>query len=78
MPAGGTAAPISVSISVNGEPLSSTSMIFVPAAAGDYGNVFSAVYLDVPKGCCNTVSVRNTSTIPIDVQNANLIVERTA
>ena len=34
--------------------------------------------IDVPRGCCSTVSVRNTSTQAIDVQNANLIVERVA
>jgi hypothetical protein len=25
---------------------------------------------------CSSISVRNTSTIPIEVQNANIIVER--
>lgn len=78
VPAGATAQPISLTLALDGEPMSSTSMIFTPAAAGDYGNVFSAIFIDVPKGCCEQVSVRNTSTIPIDVQNANLIIERVA
>lgn len=78
IPATGTVAPISLSIAIDGEPLSSTSMIFTPAAVGDFGNVFSAVFLEVPAGCCSQISVRNTSTQAIEVQNANLIVERVA
>ena len=78
IPAGGTVEPISLTIAIDGEPMSSTSMIFTPAAAEQFGNVFSAIFIEVPKGCCEQVSIRNTSTIPIDVQNANLIVERVA
>jgi hypothetical protein len=40
--------------------------------------VFSAIFLDVPASCCSQISVRNTSDQAIDVQNANLIVERVA
>jgi hypothetical protein len=40
--------------------------------------VASAVFLDVPKNCCLQISVKNTSTQDILVQNANLIVERVA
>ena len=43
-----------------------------------FANVASAVYLDVPAGCCTQVGVRNTSTQAINVQNANLIIERVA
>ena len=53
-------------------------MIQTPAAVEEFANVASAVYIDVPANCCVTVSVRNTSTQAIDVQNANLIVERVA
>jgi len=53
-------------------------MIQTPAAVGEFANVASAVYIDVPAGCCITVSVRNTSPDDIDVQNANLIIERVA
>lgn len=78
IPTGGTVGPISLAIAVDGEPIASTTMIYTPAAVEQYGNVFSAIFIDVPKGCCGKVSVRNTSTIPIDVQNANLIIERVA
>lgn len=76
--AGGTVEEISLAISVDGEPITSTNMIVTPAAAEDLWNVFSAIFIDVPAGCCMTVGVRNTSTQSINVQNANLIVERVA
>jgi hypothetical protein len=53
-------------------------MIQTPAAVEEFSNVASAVYLDVPAGCCITVAVKNTSEQDIDVQNANLIIERVA
>lgn len=78
VPADGTVGPISLAITINGEPLGSTLMIETPAAVEQFSNVFSAVYVDVPAGCCLTVSVRNTSEDAISVQNANLIAERVA
>ena len=78
IPAGGTVEAISLALAINGEAVTSTTMIQTPAAVSEFANVASAVYLDVPAGCCVTVSVRNTSAQAIDVQNANLIVERVA
>lgn len=78
IPTGSDVGPISLAISVNGEPVATTTMISTPAAIEEYSNVFSAIFLDVPHGCCAQISVRNTSTIPVLVQNANLIAERVA
>ena len=78
LPTGGTVAPISLALSINGEPVASTTMIQTPAAVGEFSNVSSADYIDVPATCCVTIGVKNTSTQAIDVQNANLIVERIA
>lgn len=78
IPEGGTVEEISLAITIDGEPLGSTLMIETPAAVEEFSNVFSAVYIAVPRGCCVTVGVRNTSTQAINVQNANLIVERIA
>lgn len=75
---GGTAEAISIALALEGEALSSASAIVTPAAAEDFSNVFVAVFAEVPRGCCYTVSVKNTSAQSIDVQNANLIVERVA
>ena len=78
IPSGGTVGPISITIAINGEPVSSTSMIVTPAAVGQFFNVARSIYIDVPSGCCSQVSIRNTSTQSINVQNSNLIVERVA
>ena len=78
IPTGGTVEAISIAISINGEAVASTTMIQTPAAVEEYANVASAVYIDVPAGCCLTIAVRDTSEQAINVQNANLIVERVA
>ena len=78
VPTGETVGEISLAISVDGEPLGSATMIETPAAVEAFSNVFSAVLVSVPRGCCVTVGVRNTNDIPVNVQNANLIVERVA
>ncbi len=78
LPADGDVEPISLAITIDGEPVAATTMIYTPAAVEEFGNVFSSVFLDVPRGCCSRISVTNTSTQAIDVQNANLIVERVA
>lgn len=78
VPTGETVGPISLAIAVNGEGVGPTTMIVTPAAVEQFFNVASAIYLDVPCGCCSQISVRNISDIPVNVQNANLIVERVA
>lgn len=78
IPTGGTVAPISLAIALSGEPLGSATMIETPAAVETFSNVYASVFVDVPRGCCLTVAVENTSAEPISVQNANLIVTREA
>jgi hypothetical protein len=78
IPTGGTVGPISLALAINGEAIATTTMIQTPAAVEEFANVASAVYIDVPADCCITVSVRNTSAQAVDVQNANLIIERVA
>ena len=82
IPTAGTVGAISLAISVDGEPINTTRMIVTPAAVDEYFNVSSSIYLDVPVGCCSTVGVvagaENPATTSINVQNANLIVERVA
>lgn len=78
LPTGGTVEAISLALAIDGEPIASTNAIVTPAAVEEFFNVFTAIYLDIPRGCCSQISVRNTSTQPIDVQNANLIIERVA
>ena len=78
VPTGGTVEAISLAIAIDGEPMATTNMIVTPAAVEEFFNVFGAIYLDIPRGCCSQISVRNVSDQPIDVQNANLIIERVA
>lgn len=78
VPTGETVGPVSLAISINGEPVVTSSMISTPAAVEQYNNVSASLYIDVPIGCCSQISVENSGTIPVSVQNANLIVERVA
>ena len=76
---GGVLEPISVALTINGEPLGNGTAIVTPAAIGDFFNVSITTFIDVPCGCCVTVSVENTSdTSAISVQNANIVFERIA
>lgn len=76
---GGTVEPISVALTINGEALGNATAIVTPAAIGDYFNVSLTTFIDIPCGCCVTVSVENVSaTSSIDVQNANIIFDRVA
>ena len=78
IPTGGEVGAISLAIAINGEPVGTSTMINTPSAVEEYNNVSASIYIDVPIGCCSQVSVENTSTIPVSVQNANLIIERVA
>ena len=76
---GGTVEPISIALTINGEELGNATAIVTPAAIGDFFNVSVATFIDVPCGCCVTVSVENTSdTSAIDITNANIIFDRVA
>ena len=78
LPEGGTVEAISIAIAINGEAIPTTTMTVTPTVVEAFFNVFSAIFLDVPSGCCSQVSVKNISDVDVDVQNANLIVERVA
>ncbi len=78
VPTGGTVGAISVALALEGEPLGSATAIVTPAAVEEFFNVFTAVYVEVPRGCCVSVAVENTSTQPITVANSNIIIERIA
>lgn len=81
-----TVGPISVALAIDGEPVQTSRAIVTPAAVDEYFNVTSTAIITVPKGCCFTVAVENTSSAPepgepapaINVQNANLTVARIA
>lgn len=78
IPTGGTVEAISMALAIDGEPIPTSSVIVTPAAAEEFDNVYASIFITVPRGCCYTIAVENTSTQAINVQNANLIIERTA
>lgn len=78
VPTGGTAGEISLAISIDGEPLQTSRARVTPTALNAYFNVTSVANITVPSGCCLTISIENTSGVPINVQNANLTIDRTA
>lgn len=88
VPEEGEVTPISVAITVNGEPRLTSRAIFTPADVDEYGNVTSTALITVPKGCCFTIGIRyvdatvddptTTPTPVIEVQNANLVINRVA
>lgn len=88
IPTGGAVTPIAIAISVNGETRPTSTAIFTPAAVDDLGNVTSTAIITVPKNCCFSVAVRyvdatiddaaTTPTPSINVQNANLVINRIA
>lgn len=86
VPTGGTVGPISVALAIDGEPVQTSRAIVTPAAVEEYNNVTSTAIITVPRGCCYTVAVENTSAPAaaggaapeINVQNANLTVSRIA
>ena len=70
---GETVGPISIALALNGEALGNAT------AVGDFFNVSVSTFVDVPRGCCLTLSVKNiTADTSIDVENANIIIDRTA
>lgn len=76
--AGETVGPISMAITIDGEATQFSVMTVTPAAVGDFFNIYSSVYVDVPADCCSTIAVTNISDIAVELQNANLNVERVA
>ena len=77
---GGVLEPVSIALTINGESLGNATAIVTPAAIEtDFFNVSVTTFIDIPCGCCVTVSVENTSaTSAISVQNANIIFDRVA
>lgn len=72
VPEGETVGPISVAFEVGNGTLLGTTMISTPAAVEEFNNVARSTNVPVFKGCCQDFAIRNTSSIPIAVQYANV------
>lgn len=88
VPTGGAVTPVATAIVVSGEQRQGSRSIFTPAAVDEYGNVTSRATIDVPRGCCFTVSVEyvsgvvddpaTTPTTFVNVIDGSLSIARTA
>lgn len=76
VPTGETVGAISVAVAINGTTIPTSTMIVTPAAVEEFFNVSTNKAVPIWNGCCQTVSIRNTSEIPILVQNANITFSR--
>ena len=76
IPEGGTAGEISVAIALDGNTLPESTMTVTPAAVDEAFNVSRAINVAVWHGCCQTLTIRNTSAQAIQVEQANVIFGR--
>lgn len=76
IPEDGTAGEISLAFTLDGTTIPATTMIVTPTAVNQYFNVSRAADAGVWKNCCQSFAIRNTSTQPILVQNANIVFTR--
>lgn len=72
VPEGETVGPISVALLVSGGTVPASTMIVTPAAVEEYFNVSTDILVPIVCGCCQSVTVTNLSTIPINMQNASV------
>lgn len=76
IPAGGTVEEISLALAIDGAIIPSSQMVVTPAAVEEAFNVSRAINVQIWNGCCETITVVNTSAQPIQVENANIIFTR--
>lgn len=69
---GGTVGPISVAFSVGGSTVPASAMEVTPAAVEEYFNISREMPVAIFCGCCQTVTVTNTSDQAILMKNATI------
>lgn len=78
VPTGGTPSAISVALSIGGEAIQQSTATVTPTVADSSFNVTTAEFVDVPRGCCVSLAVKNINAQAISVTGANLLIERVA
>lgn len=87
VPEGGTAGEIQLAIAIDGEIVPTSIATATPTVVDAYWNVSGFAIIDVPVGCCYTISVENASvsetpaTTPasaLNLRNLNVEVTRLA
>lgn len=87
IPEGGTAGEIQLAIAIDGEVAPTSIATATPTAVEAYWNVNGFAIIDVPAGCCYTISVENasvsatpatTAAPALNLRNLNVEVTRLA
>ena len=80
VPATGTVGPIDVAIMLNGGEVLSSIAEVTPAAVDEYFNFSVTAVVDIPNGCCGTVTFRNITLNngSINTKNVNVVVDQKA
>lgn len=76
VPEGETVGEISLAFSLDGATVPFSIMRATPAAVEQFFNVGRSRNIDVWNGCCESLSIRNTSDIPILVDSPTLLFSR--
>lgn len=73
----GAPGPISIALTIDGEPVYASTATVTPTVAGAFFNAQVSAVVRTCK-CCSTISVRNVSAsgVAISVANANLTITR--
>lgn len=87
VPTGSTPGEIQLALAIGGEVVPTSIATATPTVADAYWNVSGFAIIDVPAGCCYTVSVENASVstdpattpaLPLNLRNLNVEVTRLA
>ena len=78
VPTTGTLGPINVAIMLNGGEIQSSIAENTPTVVDAYGNFSVTAAIDVPNGCCGTISFRNISAsgTAINTKNVNVVINQ--
>lgn len=76
IPEGGTVAPITLALVVDGSVDQASAMEVTPAAVNQYTSVSRDIDIPIWAGCCETLAVRNTSDQVIQVKQVTMDIDR--
>ena len=76
IPTGGTVAPIILDLIQDGEAVAGSRVLLTPTAVATPTTFSRTVLVKVFCDCCVTLSVRNSGTDAINVQDANFVITR--
>lgn len=76
IPTGGTVGEISLALAIEGTVLPISEMVVTPTALNSYFNVSAVIPVEVWNGCCQTITLINTSDQPILVRTPLISLSR--